>query len=142
MYLFFLQSKQQIADVRGDELRMTKIMLYLWIFATLFISAMDLALGVIFGIDYGRFADNASKQNFFGNSGMAIFISAQTVSMSMMIIAFKGFILWIINIGLVCYLFTETFLINKAVTSSNVSNFEFLVQNKANSSIPIDILFQ
>lgn len=102
-------------------MRVTNVILYLWVFVTLSVSAMDLALGVIFGIDYGRFAAEANKQDFAVNSDMSIFISAQFVSISMMVIAFKGFILWIVNIALVCYFFTETFLISKAVTSANVS---------------------
>lgn len=102
-------------------MRVTNVILYLWVFVTLTVSAMDLALGVIFGIDYGRYAAEAGIQKFLTNPSLSIFVSAQIVSMSMMIIAFKGFILWIINIGFVCYLFTETFLINKAVTSANVS---------------------
>lgn len=102
-------------------MRVTNVILYLWVLVTLSISAMDLALGVIFGIDYNRFSTQADKQGFMVNPAMTIFISAQVVSMSMMVIAFKGFILWIINIAFVCYLFTETFLINKAVTSANVS---------------------
>lgn len=102
-------------------MRVTNIILYLWVFVTLSISAMDLALGVIFGIDFARFSAQAVLQDFTADPSMAILISAQFVSMSMMIIAFKGFFLWIINIGFVCYLFTETFLISKAVTSAKVS---------------------
>lgn len=117
-------------------MRVTNIILYLWVFVTLSISAMDLALGVIFGIDYGRFAAQAVLQDFAADPSMAIFISAQIVSMSMMSVAFKGFVLWIINIGLVCYLFTETFLISKAVTSAKVScarNIEINFEKKFHS---------
>lgn len=102
-------------------MRVTNVILYLWVFVTLSISAMDLALGVIFGIDFGRFSDAAKDKEFLATPLDTIFISAQIVSMSMVIIAFKGFVLWIVNIAFVCYFFTETFLINQAVTSANVS---------------------
>ncbi|KAL5292922.1 hypothetical protein ACFFRR_011597 [Megaselia abdita] len=127
--VWFMMSVLLLTNVRGDQMRVTNVILYLWVFVTLSISAMDLALGVIFGIDYGRFAAQADKQTFLANGAMTIFISAQIVSMSMMIMAFKGFILWIINIAFVCYLFTETFLINKAVTSANTSYFNRAYQN-------------
>lgn len=71
---------------------------------------MDLALGIIFGIDYGHFNTAAYNYNLSSmNAGAIDPNSAQLVAggvaaISLMIISFKGFILWLINVGLMCCL--------------------------------------
>jgi len=74
------------------------------------ICCMDIASGVIFGVDYGRFNDAALKYNANSvNSGeiypmAATLIAGGVAAISMMIISFKGFVLWFINFGLLVYL--------------------------------------
>ncbi|XP_052845630.1 uncharacterized protein LOC128258177 isoform X2 [Drosophila gunungcola] len=71
---------------------------------------MDVASGVIFGVDYGRFNDAALRHNANSvNDGKidpmaATLIAGGVAAISMMIISFKGFVLWFINVGLLIYL--------------------------------------
>ncbi|XP_020815922.1 uncharacterized protein LOC110189973 [Drosophila serrata] len=99
-----------IFSVRKDNTKSTLIAIYTWAFFVAAICCMDVASGVIFGVDYGRFNDEALKQNANTlNAGpvdpMAATLIAGAVSaISMMIISFKGFVLWLINLGLLIYL--------------------------------------
>lgn len=42
-------------------------------------------------------------------AGQFVLISAQTAAGAMITIAFRGFVLWIINVSLAVYLFAQTF---------------------------------
>lgn len=81
-----------------------------WVIITCCICAMDLALGVIFGVDYGRFKSEASTKNLSSAEAGVIdpqaaqLLAAMVASISMMLISFKGFILWIANVGFAGYL--------------------------------------
>lgn len=71
---------------------------------------MDLALGIIFGIDYGRFNRRAYDFNLSNiyagviNPDAAQLLAGMVVSMSMLILSFKGFVLWIINVCFMIHL--------------------------------------
>ncbi|KAH8295831.1 hypothetical protein KR018_010783 [Drosophila ironensis] len=96
--------------VRKDNVKSTTAAIYTWAFFMASICCMDVASGVIFGVDYGRF--NAAALQYNANSlnageiyPMAATLIAGAVSaISMMIISFKGFVLWLINFGLLIYL--------------------------------------
>jgi len=96
--------------VRKDCVKLTLGAIYSWAFFMAAICAMDITAGVIFGVDFSRFHSMASRYNANTvNAGAVDPNAAQLVAggvaaMSMMIIAFKGFILLFINFGLLVYL--------------------------------------
>lgn len=67
---------------------------------TVVLCAMDLAFGIIFGIDYDAIRNKAYAEPIDANPPNLILIAAQTASMVMMIVALKGFVLWLLNFGL------------------------------------------
>lgn len=85
--------------------------LYIWIFLTIVISLIDLVLGCILGSDYGLIMHHASLVEFptDTNEDNIILLTAQNVAGTLMSIAFRGYVLWIINVGLALYFFMETF---------------------------------
>lgn len=98
-----------------EYLRFANIFLYVWISITVVIAIIDLGLGIVFGIDFGIFqtqldAIQISQQLLTPNSYFLL-LTGQTVSGIMMVVCYRGFILWIINICLAGYLFSETFKI-------------------------------
>ncbi|XP_017048580.1 uncharacterized protein LOC108093147 [Drosophila ficusphila] len=96
--------------VRKDNPKQTLAAIYTWAFFVAAICCMDVASGVIFGVDYGRFNDAALTYNANSiNAGTiepmaATLIAGAVAAISMMIISFKGFVLWFINFGLLVYL--------------------------------------
>lgn len=71
---------------------------------------MDLGLGIIFGLDFDKFNRAAYSYNLSSmNAGeidpqAAQLVAGGVAAISLMIISFKGVILWLINVGLMCYL--------------------------------------
>ncbi|XP_043648808.1 uncharacterized protein LOC122617150 [Drosophila teissieri] len=96
--------------VRKDNPKQTVTAIYIWAFFVAAICCMDVASGVIFGVDYGRFHKEALRYNANSiNAGViyplaATLIAGGVAAISMMIISFKGFVLWFINFGLLVYL--------------------------------------
>ncbi|EDW70629.1 uncharacterized protein [Drosophila virilis] len=96
--------------VRKDDVKLTLGAIYSWAFFVASICAMDLASGVIFGVDFGRFHAKASEYNANSiNIGVidpnaAQLIAGGVAAISMMLISFKGFILWYINLHLLVVL--------------------------------------
>ncbi|XP_017122379.1 uncharacterized protein LOC108142826 [Drosophila elegans] len=99
-----------LLSVKKDNPKLTLTAIYTWAFFVAAICCMDVASGVIFGVDYGRFNDAALKYNANSvNAGpidpmAATLIAGGVAAISMMIISFKGFVLWFINVGLLIYL--------------------------------------
>lgn len=95
-----------IIYIKKDQPRVVSGVLWTWVIVTFSICAMDFALGVIFGVDYGNFNKKSYDYNLSGAYSGAIdanvsqLLAGMVASMSMMIISFKGFILWFINVGL------------------------------------------
>lgn len=62
-------------------------------------------------------------------TGQAVLLAAQAAAGIMMGVAFRGFLLWIINVALVCYFFTKTLEItdyNRAQASGpGMDNFGY-----------------
>lgn len=102
-----------ITNLKKDQPKTAIYIIFTWVSITLCICLMDLALGIIFGIDYGRLHLKAYDLNL--HTAHAGLVDAQNVqwfaamvaSISMMILSLKGFILWLINFGLVVYLFLK-----------------------------------
>ncbi|KAH8327692.1 hypothetical protein KR074_010350 [Drosophila pseudoananassae] len=99
-----------LAWVRKDNVKSTLGAIYTWAFFVAAICCMDVASGVIFGVDYGRFNAAALNENANSiNAGAveplaATLMAGAVAAISMMIISFKGFVLWLINVGLLVYL--------------------------------------
>ena len=80
---------------------------------------MDLALGIIFGIDYGRFNRSLYDYNLDSmyagviNPQVAQLLAGTIAAISMMIMSFKGFILWIINVCFMIYVAIRALHIGK-----------------------------
>lgn len=108
--IMIIPSSNLFLGVRKDSVRSTTGAIYSWAFFVTSICIMDLVGGVIFGVDFSRFHNEASKYNANSlNAGPVDPNAAQLVfggvaAISMMIISFKGFILWFINLGTLIYL--------------------------------------
>uniref|UniRef100_A0A0A1WMC5 Uncharacterized protein n=1 Tax=Zeugodacus cucurbitae TaxID=28588 RepID=A0A0A1WMC5_ZEUCU len=109
-FCWFITSLLLLALVRKDNITHTSAAIYSWIVTILCINLMDLALGIIFGIDYGNFNSAAYNYNLSSMNAGAIepqaaqLVAGGVAAISLMIISFKGFVLWLINVGLMCYL--------------------------------------
>ncbi|KAH8415583.1 hypothetical protein KR222_005624 [Zaprionus bogoriensis] len=107
---WFIVSIVLLTCVRKDNVQQTLGAIYSWAFFVTSICIMDLVAGVIFGVDFGRFHHEASKYNANSmNAGevdpnAAQLIAGGVAAMAMMIISFKGFILWFINLATLSYL--------------------------------------
>ncbi|XP_068148661.1 LOW QUALITY PROTEIN: uncharacterized protein [Drosophila tropicalis] len=107
---WFIVSIALFLFVRKDNVKQTLSAIYTWAFFILVICAMDVTAGVIFGVDFGRFHAAALKWNANDiNTGevdplASTLMAAGVAAIAMMIISFKGFILWFINFGLLIYL--------------------------------------
>lgn len=77
------------------------------------ICGSDLCSGVIFFIDYGRFSEKAYDYNLASyeagvrDPDAVQLIAGQMSALLMMMISFKGVVLWIINFGLMVHLFKQ-----------------------------------
>ncbi|KAI8126070.1 hypothetical protein FF38_09156 [Lucilia cuprina] len=107
---WLLASVLLMTYLKQDQPRVVSGILWTWVLVTFCICSMDLALGVIFGIDYGRFNRKAYDYNLSSvNAGVinpdaAQLLAGMVASMSMLILSFKGFILWIVNVCFMIYL--------------------------------------
>lgn len=124
-------------DVRYTYLRHANIFLYFWIIITTAISILDLGLGIALGLDYDTlrviFAKNLqwwrNNHDFFsfgqqhshgihldniatGEHPQFIINPAKSAALILMSVAFRGYVLWLINVGLCIYFFTQTLKIS------------------------------
>lgn len=104
--------------------------LYIWIFLTIVISLLDLVLGCILGSDYGEIMHRAANVAFNIDTTLVdlVLLTAQSVAGTLMSISFRGYVLWIINVGLAIYFFKETFSIyeyNKMKGLTGMTNIGF-----------------
>uniref|UniRef100_T1PBY8 SecE/Sec61-gamma subunits of protein translocation complex n=1 Tax=Musca domestica TaxID=7370 RepID=T1PBY8_MUSDO len=103
--------------VTKDNRKNTLGVLLTWVIITLMICCMDFVLGVIFGVDYGRFRAEAADYNLSSayageiQPQAAQVLAATIAAISMMLLTFKGFVLWIINVGFAVYLLVQSIFI-------------------------------
>ncbi|XP_026461335.1 uncharacterized protein LOC113363062 [Ctenocephalides felis] len=94
---------------KGSDNTIGKPIKFFWSFLTLFICTLDLALAVMFGMNYQYFKDHSiMNQTNFGTYVSAIFVG----------IAMRGFVLWIINAGCALYILTRAMTNVKENTKS------------------------
>lgn len=91
---------------------------------------IDLAIFILFAIDYDTIFSHSFTVDFdFADPTSAILITAQNSAGMMMSVALRGYILWLINLVLAVYLFTQTFKIydynklggQRGITSTSVN---------------------
>ncbi|GAB0099181.1 uncharacterized protein DMENIID0001_150270 [Sergentomyia squamirostris] len=112
-FFWLISSLTIIITCKEEYIRYANIFLYIWIFFTLALSIVDLALGILFGLDYGIAMEAAFNVGLLGAAiNHAMLLAAQASAGVMMGVAFRGFILWLLNIFLALYLFTHTFKIS------------------------------
>uniref|UniRef100_A0A1A9WTF3 Uncharacterized protein n=1 Tax=Glossina brevipalpis TaxID=37001 RepID=A0A1A9WTF3_9MUSC len=107
-----------------------------WIAVMLSIIIMDFALAIIFGIDYGRFKQEADKWTVAENANAAQLFAGMVASITMMILSLKGFILWLINVAVLTYLIP---LLMK-ITNNNKRKknwFEILIKKSSSDNVAI-----
>ncbi|CAO1301736.1 unnamed protein product, partial [Diamesa hyperborea] len=102
-----------LTNVKKANIRFVNVFLYIWIALTLIITMMDLALFILFTLDYDTVLKHSLTVSLnFAAITQAVLITAQNASGMMMSIALRGYILWIINFCLAVYLFIQTFKIS------------------------------
>jgi len=136
---WLISSITLISFVTHRFIKIANIFLYIWIILTVAISLMDLSFGILFALDYNDTMYLAHHHSL-DVASQFVLIAAQTAIGAMMTIAFRGFVLWIINVALAIYLFTQTFNIfdyNKfqPIEPIGTTNRAFVNDDKAH---PID----
>ncbi|XP_036336918.1 uncharacterized protein LOC118747031 [Rhagoletis pomonella] len=107
---WFITSLLLLIFVRKDNVKSSGHVISAWLVTIFCINLMDLGLGIIFGIDYSKFNLAAYNYNLSTinagevNAQAAQLVAAAVAAVSLMIISLKGFVLWLINFGLMCYL--------------------------------------
>ena len=73
---------------------------------------IDLVLFILFALDYDTiFSHSFGIPLDFADSTNAVLITAQNTAGMLMSVALRGYVLWLINLALAVYLFTQTFKI-------------------------------
>lgn len=104
--------KFNFKDVKKSHLKYANAFLYTWILITIVISMIDLVLFILFALDYDTiFSHSFGISLEFADPTNAVLITAQNSAGMMMSVALRGYILWLINLALAVYLFTQTFKI-------------------------------
>jgi len=136
---WLISSITLIAFVTHRFIKIANVFLYIWIVITVALSLMDLSFGILFALDYNDTMFLA-HQHGLAAPLQHVLIAAQTAIGAMMTMAFRGFVLWIINVALSIYLFAQTFNIfdyNKfqPVEPIGTTNRAFVNEEKSH---PID----
>ncbi|XP_053676388.1 uncharacterized protein LOC128726598 [Anopheles nili] len=115
LHLFWgISSLTLLTNARQKYIRYANIFLYIWIIVTMIISVLDLALGILFAIDYDMIVHALFEYPFGLNvvlPSVQVLATAAHVSGIMMVMAFRGWVFWIVNVALAIFLFTQTFKI-------------------------------
>lgn len=89
--------------IKRDESETIIAAVSTWIAVMLSVIVMDFALAIIFSVDYNRFSQEADKFTP-DDPKAALLFAGMIASVTMMILSFKGFILWLINVAVLTYL--------------------------------------
>uniref|UniRef100_A0A182K925 Uncharacterized protein n=1 Tax=Anopheles christyi TaxID=43041 RepID=A0A182K925_9DIPT len=115
IHLFWgISSLTLLTNARHKYVRYINVFLYIWIIITMIISVLDLALGILFAIDYDTVVHALFEYPFdMGQLLPAVQVLATAVHVSgiMMVMAFRGWIFWVVNVSLAIFMFTQTFKI-------------------------------
>lgn len=123
-FVWLLSSLTLLMNVKKSHLKYANVFIYFWVFITLVVSVIDLVLFILFALDYDTiFSHSFSIDLDFSPSSSSVLITAQNSAGIMMSLALRGYVLWLINLLLALYLFTQTFKVydyNKLVKSGRV----------------------
>jgi hypothetical protein len=110
-----------LVDVKKSNLRYANGFLYVWCLITFVIAIVDLVLFILFVIDYETILSHSLSASLnFAVATSSILLSAQNAAGIMYSVALRGYALWLINLVLSLYLFTQTFKVydyNKLASS-------------------------
>lgn len=91
------------------------IFLYFWIVITLAISIIDLVLGILFGLDFEKVVTAGHSVALVGPEVAAangqLLIAGQAAIGTLFSIVLRGYVLWLVNVVLVVFLFSQTLLV-------------------------------
>lgn len=113
--------------MRATKIKNANVFLSTWIVITLAITFIDLAIFILFTIDYANLVERSRNVELpmSGNipAASTTWLSAQNSAGIMMTISLRGYFLWVVNLILAVYFFLETFSIynfnRRKVTSVN-----------------------
>nr|XP_019527423.2 uncharacterized protein LOC109399435 [Aedes albopictus] len=143
LHIFWaISSLLLLTNARKKYVKYINIFLYIWIAFTVTISILDLALGIQFAVDYDTIINALFLRQYPAPTPAdEVLVTAATASGIMLVMAFRGFIIWIINVALVVYMFTQTFTIydyNQFRRKSGTTNAAFVGDNGGQRRAPID----
>ncbi|XP_055845651.1 uncharacterized protein LOC129911763 [Episyrphus balteatus] len=112
-FVWVISSILLLTHVKKDNINVTIAVLCTWSSVTLITCVMDLALGVMFGIDFSRYQWKSYQYSLASSQAGPVnpdlnlvqLVSAEYSAIFMMVISLKGFVLWLINFGLMIYVF-------------------------------------
>ncbi|XP_058465321.1 uncharacterized protein LOC131438933 [Malaya genurostris] len=140
--LWAISSLTLLTNARKKFVRYINIFLYIWITFTIVISILDLALGIQFAVDYDTIVHALFLRPYPGvTPADQTLIMAVTVSGIMMVMAFRGWIFWIVNVALAIYMFTQTIVIydyNKLRRKNGTANGAFVGDDGGLRRAPIE----
>lgn len=120
--VWLFSSVTLITSVKKSTLSYFNVILYSWIFITFVICIIDLLLFIYFIIDYYNIMQESYNVSLnFAVSTSSILLSAQNTSGMLASLALRGYLLWLINLTLVIYFFTQTFKVYDYNKTSGIS---------------------
>lgn len=110
-------------DVKKSNIRFLNVFIYIWILITFVISVVDLVLFIFFILDYNTIMQHSYTQSLnFATSTQSILVTAQNTAGMLASLALRGYLLWLINVSLTIYLFTQTFRVFDYNRMSQIQN--------------------
>ena len=91
---------------------------------------IDLVLFIFFVLDYETLLSHSFSQSLnFANPTSSVLLSAQVSAGIMFSVALRGYLLWVINMAITLFLFTQTFKIydyNKLAATGATNNNAYM----------------
>lgn len=103
--------------MRAEKIKNANVFISTWITITLAIVFIDLAIFILFAIDYGNLVKRSESVAIPTGETATLgaqdltWLSAQNSAGIMMTIALRGYFLWVLNLALPIYFFVESFRI-------------------------------
>lgn len=124
--VWLFSSLTLIINVKKSNLKYANVFLYIWVLITFIVSMIDLVMFIFFVLDYETILSHSFSQTLnFAPTTSSVLLSAQVSAGIMFSVALRGYLLWVINMGICLFLFTQTFKIydyNKLAASGVTSN--------------------
>jgi hypothetical protein len=86
------------------------VFIFIWAFITFAVCMIDMVLFILFIIDYETIVTHSFNVSLnFSPATNVVLLSGQNTAGMMASLAVKGYFLWIVNLCMTVYLFTQTF---------------------------------